>query len=102
MFGYNHATGALNIMMLSLIGFFIFGSGPVLLAMVQEKNAERPSFTNGVYMTINFALGAIAALFVGWLSDRIGLENVFQLAPIFAMLAIPFAFMFKEPSRKDA
>lgn len=99
MFGYNHATGFYNIIMLLLIGFFIFGSGPVLLALVQEKNSERPSFTNGVYMTINFTLGAIAALLVGWLSDRIGLENVFQLAPIFAMLAIPFAFMFKEPKR---
>ena len=50
----------LNIGMLVLIGFFIFGSGPVLLAMVQEKNAERPSFTNGVYMTINFLLGWLA------------------------------------------
>ncbi|MDA3906076.1 MAG: MFS transporter [Bacteroidales bacterium] len=99
MLGYNNASGVFNIVMLSLVGFFIFGSGPVLLAMVQEKNAERPSFTNGVYMTINFALGALAALFVGWLSDRIGIESVFQLAPVFAMLAIPFAFMFKEPNR---
>lgn len=99
MFAYNQASGALNIVMLILIGFFIFGSGPVLLAMVQEKNSERPSFTNGMYMTINFALGAIAALFVGWLSDRIGLQSVFQLAPLFAALAIPFAFMFQEPKR---
>jgi len=99
MFAYNYTNGLLNIAMLILIGFFIFGSGPVLLALVQEKNAERPSFTNGVYMTINFALGAIAALIVGWLSDILGLQQVFQLAPLFAMLAIPFAFMFTEPKR---
>lgn len=99
MFAYNHASGPMNIVMLMLVGFFIFGSGPVLLALVQEKNADRPSFTNGVYMTINFAFGAFAALLVGWLSDRIGLESVFQLAPLFAMLAIPFAFMFREPKR---
>ena len=99
MLGYNFATGFVNILMLILIGFFIFGSGPVLLALVQEKNLERPSFTNGVYMTINFAFGAIASLFVGWLSDIIGLENVFHITPVFAMLAIPFAFMFKEPKR---
>lgn len=99
MLGYNHASGALNIVLLLFVGFFIFGSGPVLLALVQEKNTERPSFTNGIYMTINFAFGAIAALLVGWLSDRIGLESVFQLAPLFAMLAIPFAFMFREPKR---
>ncbi len=99
MFAYNYTFGALNIVMLILIGFFIFGSSPVLLALVQEKNSERPSFTNGMYMTINFALGAIAALFVGWLSDRIGLQSVFQLTPLFAALAIPFAFMFREPKR---
>ena len=99
MFAYNYTSGALNIVMLILIGFFIFGSSPVLLALVQEKNSERPSFTNGMYMTINFALGAIAALFVGWLSDRIGLQSVFQLTPLFAALAIPFAFMFREPKR---
>ncbi|MBN1651571.1 MAG: MFS transporter [Bacteroidales bacterium] len=99
MLAYNHTNGILNIAMLIFVGFFIFGSGPVLLAMVQEKNAERPSFTNGVYMTINFALGAIAALLVGWLSDFIGLKQVFQMSPFLAMLAIPFAFMFTEPKR---
>ncbi len=99
MLGYNHASGVLNMVLLLFVGFFIFGSGPVLLALVQEKNTDRPSFTNGIYMTINFAFGAIAALFVGWLSDRIGLESVFRLAPLFAMLAIPFAFMFREPKR---
>ncbi|MBN2236507.1 MAG: MFS transporter [Bacteroidales bacterium] len=97
---YNQTEGLLNIFMLMLIGFFIFGSGPVLLALVQEKNSERPSFTNGVYMTINFALGAIAALLVGWLSDYIGLAQTFQLAPLFAALAIPFAFLFKDAKPK--
>lgn len=96
---YNYTSGAFNVIMLMFIGFFIFGSGPVLLAFVQEKNSDRPSFTNGLYMTINFALGAIAALFVGWLADRIGLKTVFLWAPLFAALAIPFAFMFREPKR---
>jgi len=50
-------------------------------------------------MTINFALGALAALIVGWLSDKIGLDITFKLAPLFAVLAIPFAFMFKDSKR---
>jgi len=99
MFLYNYTSGWLNIITLIFTGFFIFGSTPVMLALVQEKNAERPSFTNGVYMTINFALGALAALIVGWLSDKIGLDITFKLAPLFAVLAIPFAFMFKDSKR---
>lgn len=96
---YNFSSGWINVLILILTGFFIFGSTPVILALVQEKNAERPSFTNGIYMTINFALGALAALIVGWLSDKIGLETTFKLAPLFALLAIPFAFMFKDSKR---
>ncbi len=96
MFFYNQTAGMLNVVILASVGFFIFGSSPVLLALVQEKNAERPSFTNGVYMTINFAFGAMGALIVGWLSDSIGLEQTFKLTPLFALIAVPFAFMFRD------
>lgn len=88
-------SGWLNMLTLILIGFFMFGSGPVLLAMVQDMSSERPSFNNGVFMTISFAFGAFATLFIGILSDFIGLEKSFMLSPIFALIAIPFAFRLK-------
>jgi len=85
-------SGWLKIVVLSFIGFFLIGSSPVMLAMVQEMSAERPSFNNGVFMTINFAFGAFATMLIGILADLIGLEQSFWLSPIFALLAIPFAF----------
>ena len=88
-------SGWLNMLILMLIGLFIFGSTPVLLAMVQDMSAERPSFNNGVFMTISFAFGAFATLFIGFLADFIGLEKSFMLSPLFALIAIPFAFRLK-------
>lgn len=90
-------SGWLNILILLLIGFFIFGSGPVLLALVQDMSSDRPSFTNGIFMTISFAFGAFATLLVGLLSDFIGLENSFMYSPLFAIIAIPFAYSLKKP-----
>lgn len=85
-------SGWVKIVVLSFIGFFLIGSSPVMLAMVQEMSAERPSFNNGVFMTISFAFGALATLMIGFLADLIGLDQIFWLSPIFALLAIPFAF----------
>ncbi len=82
----------LNILALTLMGLVIFGSGPVLLALIQDVGAQRPGFSNGVYMTINFALGAVATVLVGFLSDIYGLEQIFMISPLFAMLTIPFAY----------
>lgn len=81
-----------NILALTLMGLVIFGSGPVLLALIQDVGAQRPGFSNGVYMTINFALGAVATVLVGFLSDIYGLEQIFMISPLFAMLTIPFAY----------
>lgn len=85
-------SGWLKIGVLILIGFFLFGSSPVLLAMVQESSSGRPSFNNGIFMTISFAFGAFATMLVGFLADIIGLEKSFMLSPLFALFAIPFAF----------
>ena len=99
MFLFILTSGWLNMVILVLIGLFLFGSGPVLLALVQDLSSERPSFTNGVFMTISFAFGAFATLLVGLLSDMISLETTFLVSPLFALLAIPFAFKLK--NKKD-
>lgn len=90
---FNYTDGIINMLVLALIGLFIFGSNPILLAMVQDIKSERPSFNNGVFMTISFAFGAIAALLVGAIADQTSLDTIYLLAPIFAVIAIPFTFM---------
>ncbi len=78
---------------LILMGFFLFASGPVILALVQETNTERPAFINGIYMTISFSISSLMVLIIGILGDKIGLELTFKICAAFAVLSIPFVFM---------
>jgi FSR family fosmidomycin resistance protein-like MFS transporter len=90
---YNYTDGITNMVILALIGLFIFGSNPILLALVQDLKTDRPSFNNGIYMTISFAFGAPAGLLVGLLADKTSLDAIYLFAPLFAAIAIPFTLM---------
>jgi FSR family fosmidomycin resistance protein-like MFS transporter len=79
--------------MLMILGFFLFASGPVLLAMVQDLGSERPAFINGIYMTINFFFGALTVMLVGFLGDKIGLFNTYEIIAFVSVLTIPFAVL---------
>ena len=90
---FNYTDGILNMFILALIGLFIFGSNPILLALVQDIKSDRPSFNNGIFMTISFAFGGGATLLVGNIADFLSLDMVYQLSPIFALIAIPFTLL---------
>ena len=90
---YNYTDGNINMIILSLIGLFIFGSNPILLALVQDVKTDRPSLNNGIYMTISFAFGAPTGLLVGLLADKTSLDAIYLFAPLFAAIAIPFTLM---------
>ncbi len=90
---FNYTDGYMNMIVLALIGLFIFGSNPILLALVQDIKTDRPSFNNGIFMTISFAFGAVAALLVGKIADFSSLDMVYQISPLFALIAIPFTLM---------
>jgi FSR family fosmidomycin resistance protein-like MFS transporter len=82
--------GIFTIPLLIIIGFVLFATGPVMLAVVQDINSERPAFVNGIYMTINFLIGALAVMIIGILADWIGLENTFKIAALLSIGSIPF------------
>jgi len=88
------------IALLILIGFFMFATSPVLLALVQEISTERPAFINSIYMTINFVIGAITVYFVGFLSDIYGLSLTYKISAIIALGSIPFVFMLPLKKQK--
>ena len=90
---FNYTQGWLNVVVLALVGLFIFASNPILLAVVQDIKSDRPSFNNGIFMAISFAFGAIAALLVGYIADFTSLDMVYTLSPLFALIAIPFTLM---------
>ena len=85
---------------LALLGLTLVSSGSVLLALVQDIPTDRPAFMNGIYMTINFFVGSLGAVLIGYIGDTMGLENTFYLAALLAVVAIPF--LIKLPKGKLA
>ena len=83
-------NGILMVPLLLLIGFSLFASGPVILALVQDLNADRPAFINGIYFGINFLIASLSVLLVGILGDVIGLENTYRVSAVIALGSIPF------------
>jgi len=86
------------ILLLILLGIFLFASGPVILALVQETNTERPAFINSIFMSINFIISSVMVFIVGVLGDKIGLEVTFKICAFLAFFSIPFIFIL--PKRK--
>ena len=86
--------------LLLLLGLSIFATTPVLLAFLQEIGKERPSYVNGIYMTISFAVGAVAVVMVGAMGDQWGLQRSFEITAYFGLGAIPFVFYLSSKSRK--
>jgi len=82
-----------NIFLLSIIGLFLFASGPVLMASVQDTDSNMPTFMNSVYMSINFGVSAIIVFLVGICGDAYGLDLTYIIFNIIAIGCIPMAFL---------
>ena len=86
---------------LVLLGLVIFAPMPVMLAFVQDQDAERPVFLNGVYMGLNFLLAAIGVQLVGAAGDFLGLRMTFSISALLALLALLFIFALQEEPAQD-
>lgn len=86
-------------LILVLIGFFLFASTPVMLAIVNDIKSERPSFINGIYMTINFLISALTVTLVGFLSDITSLDIMYKIVSVFPLIAVPFIVSIKMNSK---
>jgi len=80
---------------LVLLGFFLFASTPVILALVNEIKSDRPAFINGIFMTLNFAISSICVLLLGILTDKFGFEISYKVTAYLAFGSFPFALMLK-------
>ena len=92
-------NGIMIIPILIVTGFFLFASGPVLLALVHDHDTEHMSFINGIYMTISFILGSIMVLFVGLAADKFGLDLTYKIAAFVALGSIPFVLSLKPDNK---
>jgi FSR family fosmidomycin resistance protein-like MFS transporter len=85
---------------LIFLGFFLFASNPVMLAVINEIKSERPAFINGVYMTINFGISATTVTLAGVLGDVIGLDTMYKIVSFSPLIAIPFIFSLRTKQDK--
>jgi FSR family fosmidomycin resistance protein-like MFS transporter len=86
-----------NIFILAILGFFIFAPAPVLMALVQDTNSPMPTFMHSIYMGINFGLGSIIVLLIGFLGDKLGLNETFIICNILGIGAfLVTLFMLKK------
>lgn len=89
----NFNTYWTKIIILSVLGLSIFGSTPVILALVHDIKTKHPSFINGLYMASGFFLGSIASLIIGTFGDILGLHYTIYIASILSTISILFSFM---------
>jgi MFS transporter, FSR family, fosmidomycin resistance protein len=80
--------------LLAALGFFLFASGPVILALVQENNPDSPAFANSMYMTITFIIRSLIVFLVGHYIEAIGFEMTYKIAAVASVGVLPFIFFF--------
>jgi len=95
MFLFTTSDGYLSFLFLVLLGLFVFAPGPVLLALVQDREKDKPVFANSIYMTISFVTASIAVVCAGFIGDWVGLEQTYKISAFLAVGAIPFVLMLK-------
>ena len=95
MFLFTASDGYLSFVFLVLLGLFVFAPGPVLLALVQDREKDKPMFANSIYMTISFVTASIAVVMAGFIGDWVGLAQTYKISAFLAVGAIPFVLMLK-------
>ncbi len=96
MLAFIYSNDFLRFPILLVLGFFLFASTPVLLAVVNDTKSEHPSFVNGLFMTVNFSFAAIGVFCVGLLGDVFGLHTTYLIAACGGIFTLLFIFnLFK-------
>jgi FSR family fosmidomycin resistance protein-like MFS transporter len=99
MFLFTQATGIGQWILLAAMGLIFFASTPVFMAMIHDLKSDRPSFMNGLFMTVSFGASSIVALLVGFLADRYGFIKTYQITAILSLCAIPPTLFIKDQSK---
>ncbi|NOR45997.1 MAG: MFS transporter [Candidatus Delongbacteria bacterium] len=101
MFAFIFSSGFMIFPILIVAGFILFGSNPIILALVQERDTENLSFLNGTYMTISFVGSSIMVLTIGLLSDIFGLDTTYLITAFLSIAVIPFIYLLTENKKAD-
>ena len=90
-----------NVILLGILGLFLFASGPVLMASFQDTDSHMPTFMNSMYMFINFGISSIMVFALGFVGDWLGLARTYELCVVFALGMIPMALLLTRFNRVE-
>lgn len=96
---YVDAPDAARILLLVAAGFFIGMPHSVLVLMVQGLLPGRRATASGLALGFMFFSGAVGALIVGAVADRLGLALTLQLTAALAVIAFFLALLFPRDLR---
>jgi len=91
-----------RIPLLSALGFFMFTSNPIILALLQGADHPSPSFVNGLYLTIVFIVRSSLVFLIGLNIEHIGFEITYRISAILAVGALPAIYFIPDYRKKTA
>ncbi|ORT99832.1 hypothetical protein D081_1413 [Anaerovibrio sp. JC8] len=94
-FNFNHNTAMLYIIV-GCAGFALYASVGPMVVLGQTYLKKNIGMASGVTLGIGFSAGGVIAPMLGWVADNQGLEYVFYILPVFALVGLLAAFTLKE------
>ncbi len=101
LFVFVRAEGIWLVPLLLGMGFTALSTAPVLLAVVQEHFPANRAVANGLFLSISFATRPVGQILVGYIGDRSGLGNAFQVSAALALIAVPLALLMPDLDKKQ-
>lgn len=82
-----HVSGMMAIVILVLFGFFVLSSFVVTVVYGQMMLPNNIGLASGLMIGFAVGAGGVGATFMGWLSDRFGVEFIFDLFVVVPIVA---------------
>lgn len=79
--------------LLILLGLSVFSFAPVIMAVVHDHCGKNRGAANGLYMMISFLSTAAVVVFVGWLSDLLGISTAFTVSALLGLAGVPIILL---------
>ena len=92
--------GALAILLAVAAGGFSGGSHSIIVVMAQDLIPASKGFVSGAILGLIFGGGALGTLFIGFVSDQIGINSTFQWVAIAMLIAGILALFLPRTQRK--
>jgi len=84
--------------LLIFLGLAVFSFAPVIMAVVHDHCGKNRGAANGLYMMISFLSTAAVVVFVGWLSDLLGISTAFAISALLGLAGVPIILFLPKSS----